>query len=359
MKLKWAGLLFGSLLIVLSACGNEQTLLTEVVMADESNETEEAEVIAETDVFEDIRQQSFDYMQDPQFDVITAKELNKEVIFRDSDDYLILDMRDTTTFAKGNIQGSVNIPYRISGKEKMITQLPKDKTIYVICFSGHTASQTVGFLNVLGYDAQALQFGMGGYASGTDLGSNVPGKAAGFVVDKNDYLFDETFDFSEITYPEDMDTNQVIMSQSQRYLDKEKPAVVSAPEVKEMVEAKGEFDDYQLVDIRLHDDYARGHVPKAVNIPYTDLFKTEQLEKLNPDKTTILIGYNGYDASQVTRLLNNLEISAVPMGHGMTFWSGDEEVIGQAPLDFKEIDTFPTQELNFDLEGGDVQTSCS
>ncbi|MCE7791580.1 respiratory selenite reductase-associated lipoprotein SrrE [Salipaludibacillus sp. CUR1] len=358
MILKWAGLSVGLLLLVLSACGNEDALTAKEVKADAANDQEETETALETDVFEDIRQQSYEYMQEPDFNIITAKELYEKVIFEDSTEFLILDVRDTSTFAQGHIPGAVNIPYRISGKENMLDQLPEDKTIYVVCFSGHTASQTAGTLNLLGYEAKTLQFGMGGYAAGTELGASIPGAPAELEVVTHSSDTEGSYELPEVTYMDDLTISEIVMNQAQNYLDKDMPAVIGVSDVKEMVE-KEEFEDYQLVDIRLEDDYKRGHVPHAINIPYTDLFESDQLKLLDPEKTTVLIGYNGYDASQVNRLLNQLEIPAVPMAYGMSMWAGDEGIIGQTPLNFDGTETLPVEELKYDLDGGEVETSCS
>jgi rhodanese-related sulfurtransferase len=41
------------------------------------------------------------------------------------------------------------------------SDLPKDKTIVVYCYTGQTAGQTVGILRLLGYDAVSLNGGVG------------------------------------------------------------------------------------------------------------------------------------------------------------------------------------------------------
>jgi rhodanese-related sulfurtransferase len=46
-------------------------------------------------------------------------------------------------------------------KEENLNKLPKDKKILLICYVGHTASQMVVALKLLGYDVGALKFGMG------------------------------------------------------------------------------------------------------------------------------------------------------------------------------------------------------
>jgi rhodanese-related sulfurtransferase len=46
-------------------------------------------------------------------------------------------------------------------KPENLKKLPKDKRIVVICYVGHTASQVMMGLRLLGYKASGLKFGMG------------------------------------------------------------------------------------------------------------------------------------------------------------------------------------------------------
>jgi rhodanese-related sulfurtransferase len=44
---------------------------------------------------------------------------------------------------------------------KNINKLPKNKEIIIICYVGHTASQVLVMLKLLGYKARVLKFGIG------------------------------------------------------------------------------------------------------------------------------------------------------------------------------------------------------
>ena len=46
-------------------------------------------------------------------------------------------------------------------KPENLKKLPKDKRIVIICYVGHTASQIMVALRLLGYKASTLKFGMG------------------------------------------------------------------------------------------------------------------------------------------------------------------------------------------------------
>ncbi|HYF94368.1 MAG TPA: rhodanese-like domain-containing protein [Symbiobacteriaceae bacterium] len=75
-------------------------------------------------------------------------------------DFFGVDIRSAADFAKGHLPGFVNIPFAEVGKN--LDKFPKDKLIIVQCYTGQTASQTVGVLRMLGYNAKNLHFGFQG-----------------------------------------------------------------------------------------------------------------------------------------------------------------------------------------------------
>lgn len=84
-----------------------------------------------------------------------------EELHQDEQDYYLLDIRDSDAFEQGHIKGANNIFWQDLLDEDNLKQLPKDKTILLICYVGHTASQMLVALSLLGYDVKALKFGMG------------------------------------------------------------------------------------------------------------------------------------------------------------------------------------------------------
>ena len=78
----------------------------------------------------------------------------------------ILDIRGNEDFEKGHIEGSENIPFKELGKN--IDKLPKNRPIYVTCYSGQTAAQTQSLLRINGYNAFSIGRGMAGW-NGAEL----------------------------------------------------------------------------------------------------------------------------------------------------------------------------------------------
>ncbi|MDX9872651.1 MAG: rhodanese-like domain-containing protein [Clostridia bacterium] len=84
----------------------------------------------------------------------------KKLLDAKDNSVMFLSVRSAADYAKGHIEGAINIPFAV-GMEKQFASLPKDKTIIVYCYTGQTAGQVVAVLRLLGYDAVSLNSGMG------------------------------------------------------------------------------------------------------------------------------------------------------------------------------------------------------
>jgi rhodanese-related sulfurtransferase len=111
----------------------------------------------------ELQEQIQKYIQnvDENWNYITPKELHKRIKEGNTEDLFLLDIRKPENYQEGHIPGSTNIFWLDLFKQENLDKLPKDKTIVVICYVGHTASQTLALLELLGYKAVVLKFGMG------------------------------------------------------------------------------------------------------------------------------------------------------------------------------------------------------
>ena len=73
----------------------------------------------------------------------------------------LLDIRLRENYAAGHIPGSVNVEFIDAMDSDNLAMLPKDGTpIIIVCYTGHTASELASVLNLLGYNAWTLRFGI-------------------------------------------------------------------------------------------------------------------------------------------------------------------------------------------------------
>jgi rhodanese-related sulfurtransferase len=73
----------------------------------------------------------------------------------------IVDLRQKKDFEKFHIKGAINIFWLDLMKEENLNKLPKNKTIFLICYVGHTSSQALVLLKMLGYKVVAIKYGYG------------------------------------------------------------------------------------------------------------------------------------------------------------------------------------------------------
>ena len=76
-------------------------------------------------------------------------------------DYYLIDLREEKEYKKGHIKGAKNIFWLNILDEKNIKKLPKDKPIFLICYVGHTSSQVMTLLKLLGYNVVSIKYGYG------------------------------------------------------------------------------------------------------------------------------------------------------------------------------------------------------
>jgi rhodanese-related sulfurtransferase len=89
----------------------------------------------------------------------------------ESNDPVIVSVRAADAYAKGHVPGAINIGLADLVKPENLAKLPTDRKIVVYCYTGHTGSQATAILNLLGYDASNLKFGMTSWTKDTDVAS--------------------------------------------------------------------------------------------------------------------------------------------------------------------------------------------
>lgn len=254
---------------------------------------------------------------------IAEKDLMNE-LDKNFDKYVVLDIRKADAYAQGHIKGAINVPYGpdIAKNLDNIRAIAQDKTLIVACYTGQTAGQTDSLLNVAGIKTLSLNSGMGG--------SGTPGfEDRGWLGQK----------YPTVTEPTVMPTIPAVASKSkaideavQKYfyeLPKDSNKI-DLPVMKDAL-AK-EADKYYLVDVRKAEDFAKGHIKGAVNIPYgPDIAKNlDSIKENSKGKTVVVYCYTGQTAGQTDSLLNiyGIPTKSLNFGFGMAGfskgWSADK-----------------------------------
>lgn len=97
---------------------------------------------------------------------ITPEDFYKKIFLGKSNlqgkKWIVIDLRRSDEFRKGHIKGAKNIFWRDILRDESLRKIPKDKQVFLICYVGHTSSQVLTLLRLLGYkNICSIKFGYG------------------------------------------------------------------------------------------------------------------------------------------------------------------------------------------------------
>lgn len=93
-----------------------------------------------------------------------------------------------------------------------------------------------------------------------------------------------------------------------------------------------------LLDIRLSENYAAGHIPGSVSAEFIDVMEPQNLAMLPKDGTPIiLICYTGHTASQLNSILHLLGYNAWTLRFGMMSWNSRTRTSVWSSRDSQEV----------------------
>ena len=115
-------------------------------------------------------------------------------------------------------------------------------------------------------------------------------------------------------------------------LDGWKP-VISADALFENLNDGDTSNDPLVVSVRAPDAYALGHIAGAINIPWTQIAKPENLAKLPTDTPIVVYCYTGHTGQAAAAVLKMLGYDVQNLKYGMMGWTLNDEVLGTARYD--------------------------
>lgn len=220
------------------------------------------------------------------------------------EDMLILDIRSAEDYAKGHIKGAVNAPWG-PAIAASLDKLPADKPVMVYCYTGQTAGQAVATLNMAGVNAKSVNLGW-------NLGiSKVEGVAAVTETTANDFPAATAVQVKpEIKAAITAYYDGLAAVKDTTFANYK----ISEDEAKKLVDAKDA--NTLFLSVRKAEDYAKGHIEGAINIPFGKAME-QQFNILPKDKKIVVYCYTGQTAGQTVAGLRLLGYDAVSMHSGM------------------------------------------
>lgn len=227
-----------------------------------------------------------------------------------ANDPFIIDYRAAADFASGHITGAVNMPLSDLMSKVADGTVPQDKTILNVCYTGQTSSAATSVLNLLGYEAQSLLFGMCSVdtsISGTDkwLSQIAADEHAGDLVSTASTTT-TTFDFPTLSTGKET-AEEIIMERFS-----------ASGWTKSADDVWDNKANYFIINYWPEAEYATpGHIPGAYQFtPQMSLKSTEKLDLLPTDKPIVVYCYTGQTSAQVATYLRILGYDAYSLLYG-------------------------------------------
>lgn len=221
-----------------------------------------------------------------------------------AEEMFIIDARSAEDYALGHVKGAVNLPFASTATGENVEFIPDDVPVFIYCYTGQTANQVTSVLNVAGKPVTNIK---GGFLRGitTTDGHEAYLDTVEVALPTDTYEVDDEIQAAVVSYFETVASYNGTDTANQN---------IAPPMVKEIIDA--ESDEYFILSVRQAEDYAKGHVPTAVNIPYGNGMQ-ESFADLPKDKKIIVYCYTGQTASQVVGVLRLLGFEAYNMAFGM------------------------------------------
>ena len=119
----------------------------------------------------------------------------------------------------------------------------------------------------------------------------------------------------------------VVQAAADKYLSSGKAPVISADALWENLNDGDAANDPFILSVRSPEDYAKGHIPGAINIPWKEVAKSDNLAKLPPDQNINAYCYTGHTGQVATTVLGIMGYKVSNIKYGMMGWTEDDDVL--------------------------------
>ena len=264
--------------------------------------------------------------------LMTADRLHALLTDADpSNDPFLVSVCAPADHAKAHIRDSINIPRGAFWKPANLAKLPpKDKLIVAYCYTGTGAVGPATVLNLMGYHAVQLEWGLMGW-SRNDI---VLGPSTRFPQSQQDYPIAPAAREAQMTYVRPVMATgksslaEILIARGDAVEAAATTVSMTAEAVQELLADADPANDPYIVDIREPADYGKGHIKGAVNIPAAKVYQDCYLAMLPPTRRIVVADYNGQTAVGTSYVLSILGYNARGLQFGMMGWSKDDRLLG-------------------------------
>lgn len=284
------------------------------------------------DDFEVIRQAAVNYFpsQLRQYH-ISADNLHNLLYDGNSrNDPLVISVQTRVEYALGHIPGSINIPWdEIADIAQVQDYLPKDQLAVIYCNHAIHSPQISVILNLLGYNTLDLVYGFEGWTQNRLAVPDHfdPSGVCEHIVEKEVHFAEPTFHYPQLNVT-GTTSEEIITAAANAYLasDRDSCSMICPGDLEQLLTDEEPANDPFILSLRWTEDYIKGHIPHAINIPPWELFKPENLSRLPADRSIVVYCYLGFTSSQAATILNMMGYDVQVLSHGITAYTLDPKI---------------------------------
>jgi rhodanese-related sulfurtransferase len=236
-------------------------------------------------------------------------------------DPYIISLRSAEDYTKGHIPGAVHMDVKELFSLENLATIPPDQEVVVVCYTGQAAAQATAALNMLGYDAYSLLYGMSSWTGDPEVfvkRFDAEKNANDFIIDTEAHAPGGPYELPSSLAVDVVGAADAYFGGGPRFLE-------AAALFENLNDGDAENDPY-IISLRSAEDYGKGHIPGAVNMDVKGLFTLENLATIPSEQEVVVVCYTGQAAAQATAALNMLGYDAYSLLHGMSSWTSDPEV---------------------------------
>lgn len=285
---------------------------------------------------------------------VVMKQLNGLDNTKAPDALFVVDTREPADFDKGHIPGAVNIPLQTLAQRLLdnTSGIPMDKEVLVASYWGNDGNMASLLINIYRI---ADPTNPGSYPKSTALFAGMTSWSFSRALVPANTRFDDGAgvvnvekaveatahagadqgafpNFAPFTAATDTVVKKILV-RANSYLNSvptQFDLQVYAKTLADNLENGNAADDPQIISVRGGADYAAGHIPGAINIPYRSVADLANYSKfVDPAKPVVAYCYTGHTGSLSTMALGILGYNVRDILYGMNGWSTTAPASGQ------------------------------
>jgi rhodanese-related sulfurtransferase len=275
-----------------------------------------------------------------------------------TNDPFVLDTRDTADFARGHLPGAVNVPllqFPQRYAEQGTALIPADRNVVVVSYFGGDGNMASLLINCVRITdptnagafpwSKSMMMGMQAWSFDTSLaaGRRYPDDLGTYRIEAATETTANSGGAFAIPTANPVAANSLeaaILERGKtffgRYTD-QFALQSSAVDVQAILNDGNAANDPQVLSVRGAADYAKGHVPGALNLGWKDTADLTKVTLLDPARPVVAYCYTGHTGSLATMALGLLGYDVTNLAYGMCGWNPTPAVNAAQLLNFDVI----------------------